>query len=122
MHRVHSNGARIREHRQVAECHLFLRRYHLLRGAGPDTRQVPYRCRCACCQSAAPGRSPADHHGWQAGARLFREIKADILVPMHYESWGHFTQNGKELAKVFEEEGIQDKVFWLTPGVSKKVF
>ncbi len=56
------------------------------------------------------------------GARLFREIKADLLVPMHYESWGHFTQNGKELAKDFEEEGIQDKVFWLTPGVSKKVF
>ncbi|KAK0455610.1 putative Zn-dependent hydrolases of the beta-lactamase protein [Desarmillaria tabescens] len=54
-------------------------------------------------------------------ARLFREIKADILVPMHYESWNHFTQFGKELAKVFEEEGIQDKVCWLTPGVSKKV-
>ncbi|KAK0490455.1 putative Zn-dependent hydrolases of the beta-lactamase protein [Armillaria novae-zelandiae] len=54
-------------------------------------------------------------------ARLFREIKADILVPMHYESWGHFTQNGRELAKVFEEEGIQEKVCWLTPGVSKKL-
>ncbi|SJL01372.1 probable Zn-dependent hydrolases of the beta-lactamase fold, putative [Armillaria ostoyae] len=54
-------------------------------------------------------------------ARLFREIRADILVPMHYESWGHFTQNGEELAKAFEEEGIQDKVCWLTPGVSKKV-
>ncbi|KAK0218146.1 beta-lactamase superfamily domain-containing protein [Armillaria fumosa] len=56
------------------------------------------------------------------GARLFREIKADILVPMHYESWGHFKQNGKALAKDFEEEGILDQVFWLTPGVSKKVF
>ncbi|PBK73203.1 Metallo-hydrolase/oxidoreductase [Armillaria solidipes] len=54
-------------------------------------------------------------------ARLFCEIRADILVPRHYESWGHFTQNGKELAKAFEEEGIQDKVCWLTPGVSKKV-
>ncbi len=59
--------------------------------------------------------------GGKQAARLFREIKADILVPMHYESWGHFTQNGKELAKAFEEEGIQDKVCWLTPGVSKKV-
>ncbi|KAL2217313.1 putative Zn-dependent hydrolases of the beta-lactamase protein [Thermoascus aurantiacus ATCC 26904] len=54
-------------------------------------------------------------------ARLFREIKADVLVPMHYESWGHFTQFGKELARVFAEEGIQDKVCWLTPGVPKKV-
>jgi L-ascorbate metabolism protein UlaG (beta-lactamase superfamily) len=54
-------------------------------------------------------------------ARLFREIKADILVPMHYESWEHFTQFGDELAQVFEEEGIHDKVCWLTPGKSRKV-
>ncbi|KAI9727391.1 MAG: hypothetical protein M1834_008462 [Cirrosporium novae-zelandiae] len=55
-------------------------------------------------------------------ARLFREIKADVLVPMHYESWGHFTQFGKELAQVFEEEGIKDKICWLTPGKPKKLF
>ncbi|KAH7042274.1 putative Zn-dependent hydrolases of the beta-lactamase protein [Macrophomina phaseolina] len=53
--------------------------------------------------------------------RLFREIRADILVPMHFESWGHFTQFGKDLARVFEAEGIQDKVCWLTPGEEKKV-
>ncbi|KAL1963110.1 hypothetical protein VTN77DRAFT_8653 [Rasamsonia byssochlamydoides] len=54
-------------------------------------------------------------------ARLFRDIKADVLVPMHYESWGHFTQFGKELEQVFKAEGIYDKVCWLTPGESKKV-
>ena len=54
-------------------------------------------------------------------AQLFREIKADILVPMHYESWSHFSQNGAELAKDFKAEGIQERVCWLTPGVSKKV-
>ncbi|RYP42090.1 hypothetical protein DL767_000455 [Monosporascus sp. MG133] len=54
-------------------------------------------------------------------ARLFREIGADVLVPMHYESWGHFSQKGQQLAKAFEEEGIQEKVCWLVPGVSKKV-
>ncbi|RYO91180.1 hypothetical protein DL762_002347 [Monosporascus cannonballus] len=54
-------------------------------------------------------------------ARLFREINADVLVPIHYESWGHFSQNGQQLAKAFEEEGIQEKVCWLVPGVSKKV-
>ncbi|TAQ91389.1 hypothetical protein B7494_g313 [Chlorociboria aeruginascens] len=53
--------------------------------------------------------------------RLFREIEADILVPMHYESWGHFTQFGKELAKDFEEEGIKDKVCWLTLGKALSV-
>ena len=55
-------------------------------------------------------------------ARLFRELRADVLVPMHYESWGHFTQNGEDLAKVFKEEGIDDKICWLTPGEAKKVF
>ncbi|KAG2007718.1 hypothetical protein GB937_008368 [Aspergillus fischeri] len=55
------------------------------------------------------------------GAHLFRTIKADYLVPMHYESWGHFVQFGKDLVKVFEEEGIMDKVRWLSPGKSVKV-
>ena len=55
------------------------------------------------------------------GAHLFRTIKADYLVPMHYESWGHFTQFGKDLIKVFEEEEITEKVRWLTPGKSVKI-
>ncbi|KAK2738396.1 hypothetical protein FQN57_007073 [Myotisia sp. PD_48] len=56
------------------------------------------------------------------GAKLFQEIQADILVPMHYESWGHFTQGREELTKVFEEKHVQDRVCWLTPGVPKKIF
>lgn len=49
-------------------------------------------------------------------ARLFRDIKADILVPMHFESWGHFTENGQQLAKAFAEEGVLESVVWLEPG------
>ncbi|KAL2692450.1 hypothetical protein Neosp_002859 [[Neocosmospora] mangrovei] len=49
-------------------------------------------------------------------SRLFRDIKADWLVPMHYDkSWGHFTQFEEGLAKDFEDEGISDKIKWLTP-------
>ncbi|GJC81502.1 UPF0173 metal-dependent hydrolase MK1542 [Colletotrichum liriopes] len=54
-------------------------------------------------------------------ARLFREIGADILVPMHYESWLHFTENGTQLRAVFEAEGIAHKVCWLEPGVPKTI-
>lgn len=54
-------------------------------------------------------------------AKLFREIKADYLVPMHYESWHHFTQFGEELRRVFQEEGINDRVCWLSPGQAVKV-
>ncbi|KAJ5624891.1 hypothetical protein N7510_001200 [Penicillium lagena] len=55
------------------------------------------------------------------GARLFRELKADVLVPMHFESWGHFKQAGKELKSVLIEEGVNDKVHWLVPGKAQKV-
>jgi L-ascorbate metabolism protein UlaG (beta-lactamase superfamily) len=54
-------------------------------------------------------------------ARLFRDIGADVLVPMHYDSWRHFTQNGTELRQAFEEEGIMDSVYWLTPGQTRKI-
>ncbi|KAJ0274753.1 hypothetical protein COL940_009149 [Colletotrichum noveboracense] len=55
-------------------------------------------------------------------ARLFREIKADHLVPMHYDkSWGHFTQFEEGLAKDFKDEGVDDKVKWLKPGVPVEI-
>lgn len=42
----------------------------------------------------------------RSAARLLREIKADVLVPMYYESWGHFTQFGDELRQAFKCQGI----------------
>ncbi|KAB8202125.1 beta-lactamase superfamily domain-containing protein [Aspergillus parasiticus] len=54
--------------------------------------------------------------GGKDGARLFRALRADVLVPMHYESWGHFTQFGAELRQAFEDEGISDKICWLKGG------
>lgn len=57
----------------------------------------------------------------KSAAKLFREIKADVLVPMHYEAWGHFTQFGAELRQVFEDEGIANKVYWLKGGEAVEV-
>ncbi|KAJ5376918.1 hypothetical protein N7509_013804 [Penicillium cosmopolitanum] len=54
--------------------------------------------------------------GGKDGAKLFRALKADVLIPMHYESWGHFTQFGVELRQAFEDEGISDKICWLKGG------
>ncbi|KAL1872403.1 hypothetical protein Daus18300_004373 [Diaporthe australafricana] len=59
--------------------------------------------------------------GMQA-ARLFREVGAEVLVPMHFESWGHFSQFGSELKKEFKKEGIEESVCWMEPGVEKKIF
>ncbi|KAK3336259.1 beta-lactamase superfamily domain-containing protein [Cercophora scortea] len=54
-------------------------------------------------------------------ARLLRDIGADVLVPMHFESWEHFEEKGEELARVFEREGVMEKVCWLKPGVETKL-
>ncbi|KAK8066845.1 hypothetical protein PG997_013592 [Apiospora hydei] len=59
-------------------------------------------------------------NGRQA-ARLFREIGADVLVPMHFESWDHFTEGRDQLAAAFESEGVLDKVVWLELGVPRSV-
>ncbi|KAH6854661.1 beta-lactamase superfamily domain-containing protein [Chaetomium sp. MPI-CAGE-AT-0009] len=54
-------------------------------------------------------------------AKLFKELEADVLVPMHFESWGHFTEKREELAASLEKEGVMDKVLWLEPGVKKTI-
>ncbi|KAH7130184.1 beta-lactamase superfamily domain-containing protein [Dendryphion nanum] len=54
-------------------------------------------------------------------SRLFREIGAEILVPMHFESWKHFTEPGHELRASFEEEGVSEHVCWLEAGITQKI-
>ncbi|WBW70835.1 Zn-dependent hydrolases of the beta-lactamase [Schizosaccharomyces osmophilus] len=53
--------------------------------------------------------------GKQAG-QLVKDLNIELMVPIHFEGWGHFTQAGKELTRDFEEEGISDRVCWVTPG------
>jgi len=57
----------------------------------------------------------------KSAINLLREIGADVMVPVHYESWEHFTERGPELAKVVKNEGFEDKVHWLNPGVQTVV-
>lgn len=61
--------------------------------------------------------------GGEDGARLVKELDADVLVPMHYQSWGHFTEGEEDLIKIFKQEGVEEKIRWLTPsGKSVKIF
>ncbi|KNG49847.1 zn-dependent hydrolases of the beta-lactamase [Stemphylium lycopersici] len=48
-------------------------------------------------------------------ARALRNIKADVLVPMHYESWYDFNQQDEGLKGEFKQEGILEKIRWLEP-------
>lgn len=54
-------------------------------------------------------------------AHFMRVTGADIMVPIHFESWEHFTEHQAELRDVFYKEGVAEKVQWLTPGVAKQI-
>ena len=54
--------------------------------------------------------------------QLTRDIGADIMIPIHFESWAHFTEDREDLAKVFAQEEFMDQVCWTTPGVPKVVY
>lgn len=60
--------------------------------------------------------------GGKDASKLFKELEAEVLIPIHFESWNHFKEHGEQLAKVFETEGLQDKIAWLVPGEPKKIF
>ncbi|KAF3807975.1 hypothetical protein GCG54_00015565 [Colletotrichum gloeosporioides] len=55
----------------------------------------------------------------QDAAKLMRELGADMMVPVHFESWHHFMQGAEELRAIFEAEGIADQICWATPGEKK---
>ena len=60
--------------------------------------------------------------GGKGAAELFRAIKADCIIPMHFDDWDHFTQHEDGLAEAFKQEGVSDKVIWLDPGKPVKIF
>lgn len=43
-------------------------------------------------------------------------LGARQVVPLHFEHWGHFTQNGDSLVEAFERAGISDRLHLLKPG------
>lgn len=54
-------------------------------------------------------------------ARLHRDIGADVMIPLHFESWNHFTEDKAVLERVLESEGVSADVCWLEPGIAKRV-
>ncbi|KAK0718728.1 beta-lactamase superfamily domain-containing protein [Apiosordaria backusii] len=53
--------------------------------------------------------------------QLFRELEADVLVPMHFESWEHFKEQREGLEQAFKKEGLEKEVLWLEPGKKTRV-
>lgn len=39
-----------------------------------------------------------------------RDVSADVITPIHFESWENATESIEDLVNVSKEEGIMDKV------------
>ncbi|MFF2132233.1 MBL fold metallo-hydrolase [Streptomyces olivochromogenes] len=57
----------------------------------------------------------------EAAARAAEILGARHVVPLHFEHWGHFTQDGATLTKAFAEAGLTDRLHLLEPGVSVRL-
>ncbi|MER6123751.1 MBL fold metallo-hydrolase [Streptomyces sp. NPDC001795] len=54
----------------------------------------------------------------EAAAEATRILGARHVVPLHFEHWAHFTQDGFTLTKAFDRAGLRDRLHLLEPGSS----
>ncbi|MFF1643529.1 MBL fold metallo-hydrolase [Streptomyces sp. NPDC058246] len=54
-------------------------------------------------------------------ARAAEVLGARDVVPLHFEHWGHFTQDGGTLTKAFAEAGRTDRLHLLEPGATVRL-
>ncbi|MFD5077644.1 MBL fold metallo-hydrolase [Streptomyces sp. NPDC058371] len=57
----------------------------------------------------------------EAAAQAAEILGARHVVPLHFEHWGHFTQEGDTLTKAFAEAGLADRLHLLEPGASARL-
>lgn len=55
-------------------------------------------------------------------SQLIKDAKVENVVPMHFEGWGHFSEDKTTATQAFAEAGLSDKVFWLPRGERKVIF
>jgi L-ascorbate metabolism protein UlaG (beta-lactamase superfamily) len=53
----------------------------------------------------------ADH-----AADVAKTLQARVVIPLHFEGWGHFTQGAGELRAAFSGNGIRDRLVMLERG------
>lgn len=54
----------------------------------------------------------------EQAAEATRILGARHVVPLHFEHWGHFTQDGPTLTKAFAEAGLTERLHLPAPGAS----
>ncbi|MER6979154.1 MBL fold metallo-hydrolase [Streptomyces carpinensis] len=54
-------------------------------------------------------------------AEAARILGARHVVPLHFEHWAHFTEDGATLTKAFAEAGLTERLHLLAPGASVRL-
>jgi len=44
-----------------------------------------------------------------------------IIIPTHYEGWGHFSEGAKDIRSAFQAAKMEHRLFWPKPGQSAEV-
>jgi len=57
----------------------------------------------------------------EAAAEAALILGARHVVPLHFEHWGHFTEDGTALTKAFAEAGLSERLHLLEPGGSVRL-
>ncbi|MEU7061650.1 MBL fold metallo-hydrolase [Streptomyces sp. NPDC046197] len=57
----------------------------------------------------------------EQAAEAARILGARHVVPLHFEHWAHFTQDGPTLTKAFAEAGLTERLRLLAPGASVRL-
>ncbi|MFB6614227.1 MBL fold metallo-hydrolase [Streptomyces sp. NPDC085524] len=55
------------------------------------------------------------------GAELARTLGARTVVPLHFESWEHFTEDPARIEEAFAAPGLAGRLRRLTPGVAEEL-
>jgi L-ascorbate metabolism protein UlaG (beta-lactamase superfamily) len=50
------------------------------------------------------------------GVLAARAMPDAVIVPLHYEGWGHFSEGRAEIERAFSTAGLGDRLQWLSPG------
>lgn len=59
--------------------------------------------------------------GAKAAIDLMRHFQADVMVPVHMDSWSHFTESSDDVKRIVKEEGFDDRTRFLQPGIATLV-
>ncbi|MET7883111.1 MBL fold metallo-hydrolase [Streptomyces avermitilis] len=57
----------------------------------------------------------------EAAAQATEILGARHVVPLHFEHWGHFTEDGATLTKAFAQTGLTERLHLLEPGGSVRL-